>query len=230
MRLGRLRPKTVVLAAGVWTAQLARGLGISIPVTGGKGYHVDLATGPGDPRVPILMQEARSALTPLPERLRIAGTLDVAGLDDRPRAARVEAMRRAAARVLGHDGRPVVDVWTGLRPCAPDGLPVIGRPAGAPALVVPLAVIVFWPTWRVTATGSFSRPDVVLCTARLTLTPPLWFAVLVPAATLLTVMFTVPPAKSQAEPIVPLIVPPGAVLPRFVVPLQPGGTYCVVVV
>ena len=133
---GRLRPQTVVLAAGVWTALLARGLGLSIPVAGGKGYHIDLASGPDDPRTPILMQEARSALTPLPERLRIAGTLDVAGLDDRPRAARVEAMRRAAARVLGHDGRAVLDVWTGLRPCAPDGLPVIGRPAGAPDLVL----------------------------------------------------------------------------------------------
>jgi D-amino-acid dehydrogenase len=134
--VGRLRPKTVVLAAGAWTARLARGLGVSVPVTGGKGYHVDLAPEAGDPRIPMLLQEARSALTPLPERLRIAGTLDVAGLDDRPRAARVEAMRRAAARVLGHDGSAVLDVWTGLRPCAPDGLPVIGRPAGAPTLVL----------------------------------------------------------------------------------------------
>jgi glycine/D-amino acid oxidase-like deaminating enzyme len=30
----------------------------------------------------------------------------------------------------------VIDVWAGLRPCAPDGLPVIGRPAGLPGVVL----------------------------------------------------------------------------------------------
>jgi D-amino-acid dehydrogenase len=27
-------------------------------------------------------------------------------------------------------------VWAGLRPCTPDGLPVIGRPQGVPGLVI----------------------------------------------------------------------------------------------
>jgi D-amino-acid dehydrogenase len=75
-------------------------------------------------------------LTPLAGRLRVAGTLEVAGLDLGRNEARIEAMRRGAARVLGHNGREVIDVWVGLRPCAPDGLPVIGRPAAAPSLVI----------------------------------------------------------------------------------------------
>jgi D-amino-acid dehydrogenase len=133
---GSLRPRTVVLAAGAWTARLARSLGVSVPITGGKGYHVDFEPTEGDPRLPILIQGARSALTPLPGRLRVAGTLEVAGLDLRRNEARIEAMRRGAARVLGHEGRSVIDVWAGLRPCAPDGLPVIGRPTGLPSLVL----------------------------------------------------------------------------------------------
>jgi D-amino-acid dehydrogenase len=133
---GSLRPKTVVLAAGVWTAPLARSVGVDVPVTGGRGYHVDLLPLPGDPRLPILIQEARSAVTPLPGRLRVAGMLDIVGRDLRLNAARVDAVRRAAARVLGHDGHEVIDVWAGLRPCAPDGLPVIGRPAGLPGVVL----------------------------------------------------------------------------------------------
>jgi D-amino-acid dehydrogenase len=120
--LDRLRTKTVVVAAGVWTATLA-----GVPVTGGKGYHVDVEAAPGDPRVPLLLQEARSALTPLDGRLRLAGMLEIAGLDERPNPARVEAMRRGAARVLGRNSRIPLDVWTGLRPCTPDGLPIIGR-------------------------------------------------------------------------------------------------------
>jgi D-amino-acid dehydrogenase len=128
---GRLRPKTVVLAAGAWTGTLVR-----LPVTGGEGYHVDVESADGDPHVPLLLQEARSALTPLDGRLRLAGLLEVAGLDGRPNPTRIEAMRHAAARVLGRDGRTPIDVWTGLRPCTPDGLPVIGRPAARPDLVV----------------------------------------------------------------------------------------------
>jgi D-amino-acid dehydrogenase len=131
-----LRAKTIVLATGAWTGRLARTVGVSVPLTGGKGYHVDLAPGPGDPRIPVLIQGTRCAITPLPDRLRIAGTLEVAGLDERPSAARIETVRRAGARVLGSDGRETIDVWTGLRPCAPDGLPVIGRPASLPGLVL----------------------------------------------------------------------------------------------
>jgi D-amino-acid dehydrogenase len=133
---GTLRPATVVLAAGVWSGPLARGLGVFVPVTGGKGYHVDLAPAPGDPRIPILIHGARSAITPLPDRLRLTGTLEVSGLDARPSGERLEAVRRAAARVLGDEPRETVDVWTGLRPCMPDGLPVIGRPASLPSLVL----------------------------------------------------------------------------------------------
>jgi D-amino-acid dehydrogenase len=130
--LGGLRAKTIVLAAGAWTGRLLRG----VPVTGGKGYHVDFAASPGDPRVPLLLQEARSAVTPLGDVLRVAGTLEIAGLDLSLAPGRVDAVRRAAARVLGLAGREEVDVWAGLRPCTPDGLPVIGRPAARPELVL----------------------------------------------------------------------------------------------
>jgi D-amino-acid dehydrogenase len=133
---GSLRPKTVVLAAGAWTAPLARDLGLNVPVTGGRGYHLDFLPLPGDPRVPILLQEARCALTPLPGRLRAAGLLDIVGRDPRLDDTRVGAVRRAAVRALGSDGREVIDVWAGLRPCAPDGLPVIGRPTALAGLVL----------------------------------------------------------------------------------------------
>src|SRR5262249_13188269 len=98
---GSLRPKTIGVAAGVWASPLARAAGVTVPVTGGRGYHVDLAPLPEDPRVPVLLQEARCALTPLPDRLRVAGFLDIVGRDLRVNAARVDAVRRAAARVLG---------------------------------------------------------------------------------------------------------------------------------
>ena len=134
---GELHPEAVVLAAGAWTSELARPLGVFLPLEAGKGYHVDLEPAEGDPQVPVFMQESRVIATPLEGRLRLAGTLELAGLDLSISGKRVEAIRRAGARVLrGQEGRQTLEVWSGLRPCTPDGLPVIGRPAGIDGLVL----------------------------------------------------------------------------------------------
>jgi D-amino-acid dehydrogenase len=134
---GELRPETVVLPAGAWTGRLARAVGVYCPLEGGKGYHVDLEAAQGDPRIPTWLQESWAIATPLPGRLRLAGTLELAGLDLSIDRARADAVRRGGERGLrGLEGRRVLDVWAGLRPCTPDGLPVIGRPESLPGLVL----------------------------------------------------------------------------------------------
>jgi D-amino-acid dehydrogenase len=134
---GELHAGTVVLAAGAWSSQLAAQVGVFLPQEGGKGYHVDLEPAARDPRIPTGMDEAHVIATPLPGRLRLSGTLELSGLDLSISSARVEAIRTAAARVFGiDDERAVVETWAGLRPCTPDGLPVIGRPYGVEPLVL----------------------------------------------------------------------------------------------
>lgn len=132
-----LEAETLVLAAGAWTARLARGVGIFLPLEGGKGYHVDLEAAGGDPAIPLFMQEARTIATPLPGRLRLSGTMELAGLDLAINARRAEAVRSSCARVLDVEGgRRVLETWAGLRPCTPDGLPVIGRAPRFPQVVL----------------------------------------------------------------------------------------------
>src|SRR5581483_8840266 len=65
---GELAAGTVVVAAGAWTPQLVRPLGVYAPVEGGKGYHVDLESGEGDPQVPLWSHETRVIATPLAGR------------------------------------------------------------------------------------------------------------------------------------------------------------------
>jgi D-amino-acid dehydrogenase len=125
---GELVADEVVLAAGVWSAGLARHFGVRLPIEGGKGYHVDVESRPGDPELPIWLHESRVVMTPLEGRLRLAGTLELTGIDRAVDPRRVEAIVAAARRALPRFGsRPTLEVWRGLRPCTPDGLPVLGR-------------------------------------------------------------------------------------------------------
>jgi D-amino-acid dehydrogenase len=125
---GIIRADTVIVAAGAWSARLTRALGRPIPLQGGKGYTVDL---PNDDRIPlkrpVMLQESRVAVTPLDGRLRLAGTMQFAGLDESIDPRRVDSVHRAGTRMLpAWRVAPVAKIWSGLRPCTPDGLPLIG--------------------------------------------------------------------------------------------------------
>jgi D-amino-acid dehydrogenase len=128
----------VVLAAGVWTPGIARTLGMSVPVQAAKGYSLDVPYPTPRPRIPLLLGEAGVAVTPFAGTLRLAGTLELAGLDLSITRRRVEAIRRGAQDyLLGLESMPAEpEAWRGLRPCTPDGLPIIGRAAKYANLII----------------------------------------------------------------------------------------------
>jgi D-amino-acid dehydrogenase len=134
---GTIEAETVVLAAGVWSRDLGRRLGLAIPLEGAKGYSVELEASERDPRIPIYMHESRVIATPYPDRLRLAGTLELAGADPSVDELRLGMLQRAAARNLRTvQGRRVVGVWRGFRPTPPDGMPLLGRPGRFRNLVI----------------------------------------------------------------------------------------------
>lgn len=125
---GDLQAKKVVLAAGSWTPEVARALKLRIPIQAAKGYSITLKNPDPAPKLPLLFGEARVAVNPLGYALRLAGTLEMAGMDFSFNTRRLEAIRRSSAAYLpGLAEAKVMEIWRGLRPCTPDGLPVIGR-------------------------------------------------------------------------------------------------------
>lgn len=127
---GEIEASTVVLATGAYSPGLYGSLGCPLPVVPAKGYHVDLPTSaPETPRLNMacLLVETAVFCTPMPGRLRLAGTLEFSGIDHEMRERRLRQLTRGARLYLDGMGEaPASSRWCGLRPCTPDGLPVIG--------------------------------------------------------------------------------------------------------
>ena len=127
----------VVLAAGAWTAELARDVGLRIPVEAAKGYSISVERPADFPDLPIMLEEAMVFVTPMNSQLRFGGTLELAGVDLRVNRRRLDAIARAMRAYLpGLTETPTIEVWRGLRPLTPDDLPILGRPAGTSGLII----------------------------------------------------------------------------------------------
>jgi len=126
----------VVLAGGAWSPGLARMLGFRLPVEAGKGYSTTYPAQPGLPEIPIIQAEDKVTITPMGDRVRFSGTLELSGLDGSINRARTARIADQVESYLPGT-RPVAstDFWSGFRPCTPDGLPIIERLAGTSNLI-----------------------------------------------------------------------------------------------
>jgi D-amino-acid dehydrogenase len=126
---GPLRAGKIVVAAGAWSGRLARSAGVRLPLQGGKGYAAEWEPAAAPARMPLYLHDHRVVANPMADRIRLTGGLLLDGLDESFDARRVRSIARAAEEVLGVRAEPRL-TWRGLRPCTPDGLPVIGESRG----------------------------------------------------------------------------------------------------
>jgi D-amino-acid dehydrogenase len=121
-----------VLCAGIWSSGFARQLGLTLPMQAGKGYSLTVERPPVLPRICAILSEARVAVTPMGPSLRFGGTMEITGIEESVSAARIRGIVKSAGACFPDMTRAQFDaahVRTGLRPCSPDGLPYVGRPA-----------------------------------------------------------------------------------------------------
>ncbi len=93
----------------------------------GKGYSMTLERPSLKPSIPSILHEARVAITPMGDDLRISGTLEISGMDDQVNPHKVNSILKAVPEY--YPGMKIKDagpVWFGYRPCTPDGMPYIG--------------------------------------------------------------------------------------------------------
>ena len=131
---GDRRYGAVVVATGAWSRELLAPLGITPLLDTERGYHAML-TEPGvAPRMPVLHRGLGIGVTPMEDGLRLAGTVEIAGLSKPPNEKRVAALLKNAKRLFPALRTECFSMWMGFRPSMPDSLPVIDAAAGFPGL------------------------------------------------------------------------------------------------
>ena len=129
---GALRGDEYVLCGGSWSSVIGRQLDLKLPMQAGKGYSLTLPKPRLLPEICAILCEARVAVTPMGNTLRFGGTMEIAGLNENINPVRVQGIIKSALKYypdLRAEDFAGVKPWCGLRPCSPDGLPYIGRPA-----------------------------------------------------------------------------------------------------
>ncbi len=131
---GEVSCDVAVIAAGAHSRGLARAAGDRVSLETERGYHAVISAPGTGPRHPVMPSDGKMAVTMTRGGLRIAGQVELAGLDAAPDWRRAAILRDYALRTFPNLPRDLpadrVKVWMGHRPSMPDGLPVIGAASG----------------------------------------------------------------------------------------------------
>jgi D-amino-acid dehydrogenase len=122
-----LEADAIVIAAGAHSGELSAQLGGAVPLETERGYHAMVASPGAAPRMPVASGEGKYFVTPMEEGVRIAGTVELAGLAAPPDYRRADALLHKAQRLLPGLRGANAERWMGHRPSLPDSMPVIGR-------------------------------------------------------------------------------------------------------
>lgn len=129
---GILAAEAIVLAAGSYSAALARPLGLYVPVAPVKGYSLTVPRGgwPDGPQVPVIDDHLHAAVCPLGDQLRVAGTAEFAGFDLALTRGRLDNLFELLLKLYPgfapHLNRAAALRWAGLRPMSVDGVGIMG--------------------------------------------------------------------------------------------------------
>ncbi len=123
-----------VIAAGIASRALLRGLGVMIPLAAERGYHVQLAEPTVALPMGVIHRAGGFALTPMDGGLRLAGTVEIADPDAPPRWQRADTILAKARALLPALRFADSTRWMGARPSLPDSVAAIGPVPGHPRI------------------------------------------------------------------------------------------------
>ena len=116
----------IVVAAGAWSNMLARTIGDNFPLDTERGYHIVFENNNNLLTHPVGWAKTGFYMTPMKDGIRVAGTVEIAGLKKPMNKNMLSMIEKTARRILPQLGK-VKSEWMGFRPTLPDSLPVVGE-------------------------------------------------------------------------------------------------------
>lgn len=126
-RTGTIITNKIVIAAGAWSKRFLSEDKIKIPLETERGYHIMLHNHNVQPSLPVVAADYKFFSTPMEEGLRLAGTVEIAGLHAQPKWNRADMLLEHAKQVFPGLSAEGSSVWMGHRPAIPDSVPVIAE-------------------------------------------------------------------------------------------------------
>lgn len=116
-----------ILAAGAKSYQLAKEIGLRLPMIPGKGYNLTASKAlANQPSRPVYMFDKKVVFTPWETGFRLGSTMEFTGFDLTLNEHRLNALKNASDEYLNLDiSKCQFEPWAGWRPMTPDGLPII---------------------------------------------------------------------------------------------------------
>lgn len=126
---GRITGDRYVCALGSYGPKVLKPIGVNLPVYPVKGYSVTLPVTDDAfaPQSTIMDETHKVAITRLGDRIRVAGTAEIAGYSNRLGPHATDTVKHVIGDLFPKGGDITrAEGWTGLRPMTPDGTPVLG--------------------------------------------------------------------------------------------------------
>jgi D-amino-acid dehydrogenase len=120
----------LIVATGSWLPAVAKMMGLKLLLQPGKGYSHTYQHIEKNIKYPAILVDGRCAITPWGHQLRIGGTMELSGINNKILINRMQGIYDSATDFypgLKIDFPPADKIWNGLRPVTPDGLPYISR-------------------------------------------------------------------------------------------------------
>ncbi|MGV8946160.1 MAG: NAD(P)/FAD-dependent oxidoreductase [Lutibacter sp.] len=128
---GNFKADDFVIAAGSWSMEIAKKLGVKLHILSGKGYSFTLQNLLIKPTIPAILCEGKVAVTPFSDAVRFGGTMEITNCNDtKINMKRLQGIVENVNQFypeLKIDLPEKEKVWHGFRPCTPTGLPIIEK-------------------------------------------------------------------------------------------------------
>ena len=136
---GKFDCEQLIVATGSWLPVVAKMMGIKLLLQPGKGYSHTYQHVEKNIKYPAILVDGRCAITPWGHQLRIGGTMELSGINNKVLINRMQGIYDSARDFypgLKIDFPPADKIWNGLRPVTPDGLPYIDRAAAYKNVII----------------------------------------------------------------------------------------------